>query len=73
MAVAGRPPLPVRERRAWAKKLSEAQAAVEDAEDNRDKVMADAYAAGISLAGIQAGTGLGPLTTKNCIDAANAR
>lgn len=73
MAAPGRPTLSVRERRAWAKKLSEAQEAVESAEEARDAVMAAAYAAGIPFAGVEAGTGLGPHTVRNCINAANAR
>lgn len=59
--------LATRERRAWAKKIMEAQEAVEAAEDARAKAMADAYAAGVSLASIENSTGLGPQTVRNII------
>lgn len=59
--------LSTRERRAWAKKIMEAQEAVEMAEDARAKVMADAYAMGVAVAAIENSTGLGPQTVRNII------
>jgi alcohol dehydrogenase class IV len=57
-----------RERRLWAKKLTEAQEAVEAAEEGRADVMKAAYEAGMSFASIEASTGLGPHTVRNNID-----
>lgn len=62
--------LSTRERRNWARKLEEAQEAVETAEAERAKVIADAYAAGIAFAGIENATGLGPYTVRNNIPGA---
>lgn len=68
MATQGRPPISTRERRAWAKKLLDAQEAVEAAEEARNKLMADSYEAGMSFASIESSTGLGPHTVRNFID-----
>lgn len=59
--------LSTRERRAWSRKLEDAQEAVEQAEADRAKAMVDAYAAGFPLAGIENATGLGPHTVRNNI------
>jgi len=60
-------PLTAREKRAWSRKLLDAQEAVESAQEARSKVMAEAFAAGISYAVIENATGLGPLTVRNGI------
>lgn len=65
----GRRPLSTREKRAWAKRLLEAQEAVETAEASRDRLMADGMDAGLSYATIEMSTGLGPVTVRNSIDA----
>lgn len=49
--------LSVREKRNWMKRLTEAQQTVEDAEDARDKLMVEAYEAGISYSNVGAATG----------------
>jgi len=71
MATLGRPTISTRERRAWAKRLLDAQEAVEAAEEARNKVMADSYEAGMSYASIESSTGLGPHTVRNYIDQSN--
>ena len=68
MATLGRPTISTRERRAWSKRLLEAQEAVEAAEAARNRVMAAAYDAGVSYANVESATGLGPHTVRNYID-----
>lgn len=68
MATAGRPDMNVRERRMWAKRLMEAQEEVEAAEVKRNKLMADAYDAGMSFASVENATGIGPHTVRNYIN-----
>lgn len=65
--MAGKAKLSVRERRAWNKKMSEAQEAVEEAIIARNMIMADAYAAGVAYAGVESATGLGPASVRNAI------
>ena len=67
MAAPGRTPMPVRERRSWSKRLMEAQEAVEAAESARNKLMHEAYEAGVSYANIELATGIGALTTRKLI------
>lgn len=66
------PKLSIRARREWAKKLGAAQEAVEAAEEARNRLMAEAYTSGVSYAGIETATGIGPQTVRNCIDGADA-
>ncbi len=64
----GRANLSTREKRAWSRKLLEAQEAVEAAVDGRNKIMAEALSAGVAYAVIETSTGLGPQTVRNSID-----
>lgn len=60
--------LTTRQRRDWAKKLMEAQESVEEGVVARNKLMADALAAGMSYAAIESATGLGPQSVRNGIN-----
>lgn len=61
--------LSTRDRRAWAKRLTEVQEEVENATEKRDRLMADAFDAGVSYAAIEAATGVGPVTVRNAVNA----
>lgn len=66
--MAGKAALSTRARREWNKKLMEAQENVEASVDARAEVMRAARDAGLSFAGIEAATGLGPHTVRNNIN-----
>jgi hypothetical protein len=66
--MAGKIVLSTRERRAWARKLLDAQEAVEAAEEARAQVMRDAFTSGMSYASIETSTGLGPQNVRNAIN-----
>lgn len=66
--MADKPHLSTREKRAWTKKLMEAQEAVEDALTGRNNLMKEAYEAGISYASIESATGIGPQSVRNAIN-----
>lgn len=56
-----------RQRRQMHLQLSEAQAAVEKAEDDRNKLMADLWSKGMPQAALMGGTGLGYNTIQNIL------
>lgn len=61
--------LSTRDRRMWAKRLMEAQEEIENATEKRDRLIAEAYEAGLAYSAIETATGLGPITVRNASNA----
>lgn len=56
-----------RERRSWAKRIMDAQDEIDAAEDKRNKIMKDAYDAGVSFAFLESSSGFGPHTVRKIV------
>lgn len=66
--MADKPHLSTREKRAWTKKLTDAQEAVEEAILVRNRLMAEAFTTGLSYNALEVSTGLGPQSVRNAVN-----